>query len=108
MKSIVLLLCALLAVPAATFSGTSAASAEKKSIEVLDIVMEGDILYAYSDNPNDPLKQLIVYNLQLAKVADTYCSGQQCSLDLSFLQRGYYIAVAVSKHNKYSEEIYVP
>ncbi len=95
-------MCALIAQPFVSFSGMPAI---KKSIEAIDIEMEGEILIAESDNPNDPLKRLLVYNMSLQLVAETYCSGQQCTLDLSPLPGGYYTAVAITKFNKLSEQI---
>lgn len=67
-----------------------------KHIESLNITMVGDLLIATSNNPNDPLVKVEVFNGAGQKVAQTGCSGTKCTLDLSSLAPGTYLAKATS------------
>src|SRR5688572_3098676 len=80
----------------------------KKEIQAIEIEMQGDILVAISDNATDPLTKLEVYTIAGLKVADNTCSTVKCTLNLSSLPRGTYLAVATSKRTQYSESIFVP
>ena len=95
MKNMIAIACFTIAPFAMTFSSMSpTASTSIKDIEAITIQMQGDILIANSDNPEDPLTTLQVVSRVYGLVAQTDCSGQQCTLDLSSLSPGIYLAKA--------------
>jgi hypothetical protein len=107
MKNLVLLAC-LMAPVAITFSKMSNAKLSVKHIEAINIEMSGDLLTAKSTDPNDPLTLLRVHNRANQIVAQTNCSGTKCTLDLSSLATGWYVAKAYSVQTTASQAIFVP
>ncbi|HXH19574.1 MAG TPA: hypothetical protein VNJ07_10880 [Chitinophagales bacterium] len=83
-------------------------SVSTKHIEGLDIQMQGEVLIASSDNPNDPLVKVEVFNGAGQKVAQGGCSSTKCTLDLSNLPTGNYLGKATSLRAVHTEPIYVP
>ena len=92
-----------------TFSGMSNSTiASVKHIEAINIDMSGELLIATSTVPSDPLTLLRVHNRANQIVAQTNCSGTKCSLNLSFLPTGSYVAKAYTVSTSASEVIFVP
>jgi len=100
MKTIVLFLCALAfhAMPGSPVSNADA----------LTIDMEGDILLAQSDDENDLLTKIEVFNESWQKVAERSCPlSLSCSLNLSHLSAGTYIAKVYSQYDMLQQNIQV-
>jgi len=105
MKNVILVASLLLTQSAVSFSRIS--SAEIKQTDAINIEMNGDLLIATSNDPNDLLRKIQVFNESMQLVAQKKCTGMECSLNLSSLPSGIYIAVAYSQYNQYSENIYL-
>lgn len=109
MKNLIVTASFLLVPFAMTFSKIFPdAPAALKHIEAIDIVMLGDLLVAKSTDPNDPLTLMRVHNRANQIVAQTGCSGAKCTLDLSHLATGWYVAKVYSVYTSKSQSIYVP
>ncbi len=105
MKNLIVMVCLMVAPFAATFSKMPYAVF---AINTIDIVMNADLLIATSNNPNDPLVKVEVFNGAGQKVAQGGCSSTKCTLNLSSLPTGNYLAKATSLMGFYTEPIYVP
>jgi len=95
MKRILAIACFALVPFAMTYSNMSNdAVTSAKEIQAINIAMNGDLLVATSNNDNDPLTLLRVLSKSQGIVAQTDCSGTQCTLNLSNLAPGSYFARA--------------
>ncbi|GEM_PF-1070290 len=100
MKHLFFFSCLFLLTSVATISKTPL------HVEAIEIDMNGDLLIATSDNQNDPMKTIRVYNLSGQQVAYKSClASSTCTHDLSNLPSGTYLAVGNSKYAQYSESI---
>jgi len=108
MKKVIVSVCLMLGALIVPFSNVSYnAHAAVKSIEAISIEMSDDILIAKSDNPNDPLTLLQVYNRANQLLMQTACGGTKCDMNLSSLPAGTYIAKAYTVSTHASKIIYV-
>ncbi len=77
-------------------------------MEAIEIDMNGDLLIATSNDPNDPMKSIKIHNMSGQVVSQQICpQSAQCTHNLSNLPAGPYVAVAKSKYAQYSESIVV-
>ncbi len=90
MKKILVITCLALIPFAMMYSHIPPEVTSVKEIQGINIDMEGVLLIATSDNPNDPLTLLRVFSKSRGIVAQTDCSGTQCTLNLSNVPPGLY------------------
>ncbi|MDZ4846388.1 MAG: hypothetical protein SH857_12650 [Chitinophagales bacterium] len=102
MKHLFFFSCLFLLTSVATISKTPL------HVEAINIDMNGELLIANSNNPDDPMKTIRVYTLSGQLVTSKTClQSSTCTHNLSNLAAGPYLAVANSKFLQYSESILV-
>lgn len=94
MKKMIVIACFTMMPFAMMYSSMAAGATSVKEIQGITIDMEGVLLIATSDNPNDPLTLLRVFSKSRGIVAQTDCSGTQCTLNLSNVPPGLYFVRA--------------
>lgn len=95
----------------ALFLLTSVATISKTPLHTdaeITIDMNGELLIAHSDDPDDPMKLIRVYSLSGQLVTSKTClQSSTCTHNLGSLASGPYLAVANSKKLQHSENILV-
>lgn len=82
--------------------------AEVRRIAAISTELEGDIYAASSDDSNDRLTSIKIYDESNTLRAEKSCGlSMNCSINLSSLPSGTYRAKVYSEHDLFEENIYL-